>query len=102
MNCFRKKSTAFLTLESLDFNGDAQKLWANLRAAVQGQAIRQVTLRVYDSGDLPLRVTGLIVAFACQLQAENIALRLEASGKLLQILRRLNLSSPFFQTAEVN
>jgi hypothetical protein len=59
-------------------------------------------MRLYDSGDVSLRVLSVVVSLGLKLRTESIALELEASPKLVQMLRRLNLSSAFTRLAEIN
>lgn len=101
MNFFRKKNNAFITLESPDFGADTHKLWGDLLYALDGHAVKQVTVRLYDAGDLSLRVVSVIVSLGFKLKAEDIALELEASPKMVQMLRRLNMTSAFTQLTEV-
>lgn len=102
MNFFRKKTTAFITLEAPDFQAETAKLWGDLLFALEGHPINQVTMRLYDSGDVSLRVLSVVVSLGLKLRTESIALELEASPKLVQMLRRLNLSSAFTRLAEIN
>jgi hypothetical protein len=44
----------------------------------------------------------VVVALALKLRAKNVALELEVSPKLAQMLRRLNMSSAFTRLTEVS
>jgi len=101
VNFLRKKTTAFITLEAPDFLAETRKLWGDLLFALEGHPISQVTLRLYDSGDLSLRTLSVVVSLGLKLRTQNIALELEASPRLAQMLRRLNMSSAFTRLTEV-
>lgn len=103
MNFFRKKTSAYITLERPDFAAQTGKLWGDLSFALQGhREVRQVTMKLYDNGDLPLRVVSVIVTLGLKLRAESVDYELEASPKTIAMLRRLNLASAFTQLTEVN
>lgn len=102
MNFFRKKNNAFITLEAPDFSAATEKLWGDLLYALEGHQLQKVTVRLYDAGDLPLRVISVVVSLGHKLKESNVALEIEASQKLLQMLRRLNMAAAFSQLTEVS
>ncbi len=101
MNFFKKKTTAFITLENPDFMAETPKLWSDLLYALEGHKVKQVTIRLYDTGDLSMRVISVIVSLALKLKREEVVLELEASTALLEALRRLNMAHVFSGLVEV-
>lgn len=102
MNFFRKKNTAYISLETPDFGPDTQKLWSDLLYALEGHEVKQVTVRLYDSGDLSMRVLSVIAALGLKLKNETIGFDLEASPRLIQTIRKLNFSNVFSNVTEVS
>ncbi len=102
MNFFRKKNTAFISLETPDFGADTPKLWSDLLYALEGHDVKQVTVRLYDAGDLSMRVLTVLVSLGLKLKNDAIAFDLEASPKLIQIIRKLNFVSAFNNMTEVS
>lgn len=102
MNFFRKKNTAYISLETPDFGSDTQKLWSDLLYALEGHDVKQVTVRLYDSGDLSMRVLSVIAALGLKLKNETIGFDLEASPRLIQTIRKLNFSNVFSNVTEVS
>jgi hypothetical protein len=102
MNFFRKKSSAFISLETPDFGPDVRKLWADLLFALEGHELKQVTIRLYDKGDLPMRVFSVIVSLGFKLKNEESSLNIEASARIVQMIRKLNCTAAFGQLTEVN
>ncbi len=101
MNFFRKKNTAFISLEKTDFGADTQKLWSDLLYALEGHEIKQVTLRLYDAGDLSLRVLSVLLSLGFKLKNDTIVFELEASPRIIQIVRKLNCVGAFSHLTEV-
>jgi len=101
VNFFRKKSNAFITLEAPDFGADTHKLWSDLMYTLEGQQVKHVTVRLYDTGDLTLRVVSVIVSLGLKLRGEAVEFELEASPKIIAMMRRLNFSSAFSRLNEV-
>lgn len=101
MNFFRKKNAAFISLETPDFGADTQKLWSDLLYALEGHDVKQVTVRLYDAGDLSMRVLSVLVSLGLKLKNETITFELEASPRILQIIRKLNFGSAFSHMTEV-
>ena len=102
MNFFRKKNTAFISLETPDFSADAQKLWSDLLYALEGHDVKQVTVRLYEEGDLPMRVLSVLVSLGLKLKNETIPMDIEASPRLIQIVRKLNFVNVFSNLTEVS
>lgn len=101
MNFFRKKNNTFITLEEPDFGAETRKLWGDLMFALDGQDVTQVTIKLYDRGDLPLHVVSVITALGLKLSANSIHCDLEVSTRTANIVRRLNLASAFARITEV-
>ncbi len=101
VNFFRKKSNAFITLEAPDFGADTHKLWSDLLYTLEGQDVKHVTVRLYDTGDLTLRVVSVIVSLGLKLRGETVEFELEASPKIITMIKRLNFTSAFSRLSEV-
>lgn len=102
MNFFRKKNTAFISLETPDFGADTQKLWSDLLYALEGHEVKQVTMRLYDAGELSMRVLSVLVSLGLKLKNDAVTFELEASPRIIQIIRKLNFVSAFSQMTEVS
>jgi len=101
LNFFRKKNNTFITLEEPDFSAETRKLWGDLMFALEGQDVSQVTIQLYDNGDLPLRVVSVLTALGLKLASSSVQCDLKVSSQTAQMLRRLNLTSAFANITEV-
>jgi len=102
MNFFRKKDSAFITLESPDLSGERGKLWDQMNHALEGQPLGHVTLRLYDSAQISLRALSLIASLGLRLKTEGVGYALEAPPGIIQIIRKLNFSVAFSDLKEVD
>lgn len=101
MNFFRKKNTAYISLEQHDLNSDAEKLWADLQYTLHGQNVEHVTIRLYDATDISLKALSIIVSLGLKLKHDEIRFEFEASRRVISLIRRLNFASSFAQLTEV-
>lgn len=101
MNFFRKKNTVFIGLETPDLGADTQKLWSDLLYALEGHEIKQVTLHLYEAGDLSMRALALLVSLGLKLKNDTITFDLQAPPRIFQIIRKLNFGSAFSNMTEV-
>ncbi len=101
VNFFRKKSNAFITLEAPDFGADTHKLWSDLLYTLEGQDVKHVTVRLYDTGDMPMRVLAVLATLGAKLKSDTVAFELEASPRIIQIVRKLNFVNAFSHVTEV-
>ncbi len=101
MNFFRKTNTAYITLEPPDFSVAAAKLWSNMLYTMEGHNVTQVTVRLYDASDISLRTLSVVISLGLKLQGDAVAMELEASHRIINIIRKLNLASAFTRLTEV-
>lgn len=101
MNFFRKKNITYITLEPPDFNVAAQKLWSDLIYTMEGHPVTQVTVRLYEAADISLKTLSVVISLGLKLQAESVAMDLEAPQRIAHIIRKLNLASAFTRITEV-
>ncbi|MBS0619041.1 MAG: hypothetical protein JSR44_12685 [Spirochaetes bacterium] len=103
MNFFRKKSVAYITLDAQDIAAESRRLWADLQFALEGhKEITQVTLKIFDEGDIPLKLVSVIVSMALKLKDESVRCEFVGTPRVVQMLRRLNMASAFAQLTEAN
>ena len=101
MNFFRKKNTAYISLEPHDLESDAEKLWADLQYTLHGQNVEHVTIRLYDVSDISLKALSVIVSLGLKLKHDEVRFEFEAPKKITHLIRKLNFASSFAQITEV-